>query len=586
MSLTRNFKAAPGRPNEINLVWDQPSGFNNSLNEIVITRTVSHFPVELENTAYPNSVTDNRPVQIYKAAVITGTSTSSTAGTLTDSGASFSTLPKLTGRLLRDTNSRVYKILDNTSTTLTLDTTDTPATGVYVILADFPQTVQVQQNFETDIRTVVAPGSITNLVKAQSGDLIIAEFVKDSLANYIHQDGAGVKRVIKSNTTNSITFFDEVSVPVLGAGTFILNNFSGNTQPLPYLDNFLTVAEADARSGSGLRDNTYYYYTAFTKPAGTNVAQAKFGSIDSGVTTQASAISVKNRNFGKLLYKYWPSIHRDLDATADLEDLMKVFGFNFEEAHALIESYRLQDTHSVFVNALPALADQTGLPSVGFSIGADTLRRVARDMIPCWKIKGSKEGIGVFIRKITTWDITNGSGDYAGSILDFLPNVEALRFFDPNLGSTNTRITQSAPNVITGGRFAQGLPGIVIPGFFTFREFVVTLPNVALLIASSESVEVVNGNTVITDSNTNFGSPNSLVGNFLIPNEAEVNDIFEIVSNTVNSVTVKGVINNRNAGGKVIILSPLNKNRFIILNTLLPVYIPFGTKAGFTFVNA
>jgi hypothetical protein len=585
MALTRNFVAASGRPNEINIVFDQPLNFNNSLDEIIITRTVSHFPVELENTTYPNSVTDTRPVEIYRASVIHGTSTATAAGQLTDSAATFSTLPKLTGRLLRDANSRVYKILDNTSTVITLDTTDIPAAGVYVILADFPQTTQVQQNFETDIRTEVAPGYIKNLVKIQTGDLILAEFKEDSLANLIHQDGAGVKRVIRSNTRDTIFFFDEVTTPVLGAGTFILNNFSGDTQPLPYLDNFLTEQEATDRSGSGLRDNRYYYYTAFNKPVGTNVAQAKFGSIDSGVSTQASAISVKNRNMGKLLYSYWPGIYRDLDNTEDLKDLMEVFGFHFEQLHALVESYRLQDTDNVFVNALPALADQTGLPSVGFSIGADTLRRIARDMIPCWKIKGSKEGIGIFIRKITTWDITNGTGDYAGAILDFLPNVEALRFFDPNLGSTNTRLTQTAPTVVTGGRFAQGLPGIVIPGFFTFREFVVTLPNVALLIASSEAIEVVDGNTVITDSNTNFGAPNSLVGNFLIPNEAEVNDIFEIVSNTTNTVTIKGVINNRNPGGKVVILSPLNKNRFIILNTLLPVYVPFGTQAGFTFVN-
>lgn len=585
MALTRNFSASSGRPNEINLVWDQPLGFSSSQDELIITRAISHFPVEIENTTYPNSVTDTRPVEIFRGSVITGTSTSSSIGTLTDSSANFSTSPKLIGRLLRDSDSKVYKILNNTATTLTLDTQNVPTVGVYVILADFPQNISVQQNFETDIRTEVGQGYIKNLVKIQNGALVIARFEKDSLANLIYMDGAGTKRVIKSNTTDTIFFYDTVSTPILGAGTFILNSFSGSTQPLPYIDTFKTETEADNRSGTGLQDNIYYYYTIFSKPIGANVAQAEYASIDSGVSTQASAISVKNRNFGKLLYNYWPSVARDLDNTGDLEDLMEVFGAQFQEIHALIESYRLQDTDNVYVNALPALADQTGLPSVGFSIGADTLRRVARDMIPCWKLKGSKEGIGVFTRKITTWDITNGTGDFAAAILDFLPNVEALRFFDPNLGTTNTRLTQTDPTLITGGRFAQGLPGIVIPGFFSFREFVVTLPNVAILLGTSEVIEIVNGNTVITDTNTNFGAANSLTGNFCIPNEEEVNDIFEIIGNTTNTITLKGVINNKNFGGKLVILSPLNKNRFLILNTLLPYYVPFGTKAGFSFVN-
>ncbi len=46
---------------------------------------------------------------------------------------------------------------------------------------------------------------------------------------------------------------------------------------------------------------------------------------------------------------------------------------------------------------------------------------------------------------------------------------------------------------------------------------------------------------------------------------------------------MRGVINNRVPGGDYAILSPLNTNRFIILNKLLPVYIPFGTRAGFLF---
>jgi hypothetical protein len=87
------------------------------------------------------------------------------------------------------------------------------------------------------------------------------------------------------------------------------------------------------------------------------------------------------------------------------------------------------------------------------------------------------------------------------------------------------------------------------------------------------------------DTTANFGADDSLVGNFLLPNSEEVNDIFEIIGNTATTITVRGTINNRNPGGSYAILSPLNTNRFQILNKLLPVYIPFGTRAGFRFIT-
>jgi len=283
-----------------------------------------------------------------------------------------------------------------------------------------------------------------------------------------------------------------------------------------------------------------------------------------------------------LLYNLWPTLDRELDTSGDLEDLMKVFGFELNQLHALTETYNLQDPDNVLITALLPLSEQTGLPSIGYSIGADTLRRVARDMIAAWKIKGSKEGIALFIKIITTWDITDGTADFSTAIQDFLPNVSALRFFDPNLGSLNIRITETDP-FVAGGRFAKSLPGIVIPGFFTFREFVVDLPNVALFIGTSSAFSTVAGTTVMTDNLANFGADDSLVGNYLLPNTEEINDIYEIISNTATTITVKGIINNRQAGGDYAILSPLNTNRFIILNKLMPSYIPFGTRAGFRF---
>lgn len=582
MALTRNFCAASSVPNRIDLTWDQPLGFNNSNDELVVTRTITHYPMELYNTSFPDKATDPRPIEVFRGRTIVGTNVtdiSVSGSTLTDVGASFPVSPSLKGRLLRDSNSQVFVIQENTATTITVE--GTPANGKYVVLADFPTAVRTQENYELDLRTEVGPGFIKSLVIIDNQSLVVKEFAEDELANMVFVDGNGDRFLIKSNTNDTI-FFWETDTPLLGVGMRVFNSFF-ESQPRPYSDSFRTEMDATNRADTGLRDNKFYYYTIFTIPVGANVAQAEFATIDSGLSTQDEALSVRDRSFDEILYSYWPSLHREMDQLGDLEDLMKVFGFQFNQVHGLIETYNLQDPDNVLVTALLPLSEQTGLPSVGFAIGADTLRRIARNMIACWKLKGSKEGIAIFIRKITTWDITNGTADFSGAITDFLPNVSALRFFDPNLGSLNVRLTETDP-FVAGGRFAKSLPGIVIPGFFTFREFVITVDNVALFAGNSESFSIAPGTTTMVDGTANYGAPDSLVGNFLLPNTEEVNDIFEIVSNTSTSITVRGVINNRNPGGNYAILSPLNTNRFLILNSLLPVYIPFGTRAGFIFV--
>lgn len=581
MALARNFTASVYAPNQIGLNWTAPIGFNNQDNELIVTRTITHYPVELFNPVFPNRATDGRPIELFRGKTIPGTNTgtiSVVGSVLTDTSAAFPTAPPLIGRFVRDSQSQVFKILSNTATSLTLN--GNPANGKYVVLPDFSKITRPQENYEVDIRTIASPGSIQNLVYTTGGSFLLKTFQDDELANLIFKDGAGNKFIVKSNTADTVFFF-ESSTPTIGVGMTVLNSHF-NSQPLPYIDNFLTQAQADARIGTNLLDNTFYYYTVFTKLTGVNVAQAEFAQIDSGVSTQAYAISAKDRNLGNLLYQLWPSLSRELDSTGDLQDLMQVFGGFFNELHADLDTYKLQDADKALVNAVLPLSEQTGLPSVGFSIGADTLRRIARELITCWKLKGSKEGIARFIRVITTWDVTNGTADFSSYIIDFLPNVTALRFFDPNLGTLNTRLTQTNP-FIAGGRFARSLPGIVIPGFFTFREFVVTLPNIALFIGVSEAFSLSSGTTTMFDSSQNFGADNSLVGNFLLPNSDEVNDIFQIVSNTATSITVRGIINNRVPGGKYAVLSPLNANRFVILNKLMPVYIPFGTRPGFLF---
>lgn len=583
MALVKDFRVETGNPNEIDLNWKMPLGFNNTDDEVIITRTSTHFPVELFNSSFPNKATDSRPIEIFRASTIAVTDDSGvsvSSNTLTDTNASFSLSPSLKGRLVRDSDSQVFTIISNTATSLTLS--GSPTSGKYIVLPDFDSTVRAQENYELDIRTSAAPGQISDLVIASGGSLEVKTFTPGELSNLIFMDGDGNKFLIKYNDETTIFLF-ETSTPVIGNGMAVLNSFVGGN-PSPLTDNFKTQAEADSREGTGLLDNQFYYYTAFTKEANTNVARAEFGSIDSGVSTQGSAISTKDNNFGEILFgEYWPSLYRELDDTGDLEDLMSVFGFQLNQLHALVDTYNLQDPQKVFVNALLPLSEQTGLPAIGYTIGADTLRRVAKDMISCWKLKGSKEGIALFIKKLTTWDITDGTADYSEAIQDFLPNVSALRFFDTNLGSTNVRLTQSEPIFTAGGRFVRGLPGVVIPGFFTFREYVITIPNVALYTGATDTFSTSTNTTTITDTSANFGANNSLVGNFLLPNQEEVNDIFEITSNTDTTITVRGIITNRNAGGDYAVLSPLNTNRFIILNKLLPIYQPFGTLAGYQF---
>jgi len=584
MALARNFVATTSNPNEVALTWDQPLDFNNTTSELIVTKTDSYFPVELYNASFPTKATDSRPIEIFRGGVIGGFTPGTitiTGNILTDTAANFPLNPNLIGRLLRDSDSNVYRILANTLKTITVDPVHTIINGKYVILADFPSVIRSQENYEIDIRTEVGAGFIKNLIVSSNGQLLQKIFGEEELANSIFVDGAGNKYFIKSNTLDTLYFF-ETATPVIGVGMATLSNFA-NGATIPYSDTLRTESEAAARVGNGLQDDTFNYYTIFTKPTGANVAQAEFSIIGSGAPTQAYALSTKDTKFGDLLFNLWPEVHKGMDSTGDLNYLMQIFGFQFNELYSLIKTYNLQNADKVLVTALQPLSEQTGLPSVGLTIGADTLRRIARNLIYCWHLKGSKEGIALFIKMITTWDITAGTADYSNAIQDTLPNIAALRFFDANLGSTNTRLTETSPTIVSGGRFAKALPGIIIPGFFSFREFVITLPEVALFVGYTQNFTTAPNLTTMVDNLANFGAVNSLVGNFLLSNQSEIDDIYQIVGNTATTITVKGLITNKNPGDKYAVLSPLNSNRLSILNKLMPYYIPYLTKQSYDF---
>jgi hypothetical protein len=164
MSLAREFKASSLLPNQTGLNWRVPVDFNNSINELIVTKTITHFPMELYNASFPDRATDVRPIEIFRGKTIVGTNTGTISvlgNTLTDTSATFSLAPFLNGRLLRDANSKIHRIVSNTATTITLETT--PTNGKYVVLPDFIEDFRPQENYEFDIRTEAGVGYIKNL---------------------------------------------------------------------------------------------------------------------------------------------------------------------------------------------------------------------------------------------------------------------------------------------------------------------------------------------------------------------------------------------------------------------------------------
>ena len=261
-----------------------------------------------------------------------------------------------------------------------------------------------------------------------------------------------------------------------------------------------------------------------------------------------------------------------------------MFGHEFNVLYALITKYELQNPSVLTPGVLETASQNAGFELVSESLGIDTRRRVMRDIISCYKLKGNRDGIAKFIKVLTTWDITNGTGDTRGAIVDDIPEVVGLRFYSASLGGLNTNLVdtgdvQSPP----AGRFVKGVPGLALPGFFQVREVIIELPNVALHIGDSNNLTSFEGNTVLSDVNADFGLNNSLVGCFVIPNEGSPNDFYQIIENDNASITVAGNIPISNLGAKYVILSPLNLTRFVAVSKDIVKFMPYNTVAVFNF---
>lgn len=652
----REFEAHTSTPNTITLSWKQPKTFDTS-QEIVVVRRKDSFPMELFNddALYSAKVevsgfTDPAQVEIFRGRLYRGSNGVGALHELVDSSASFPTSPSLKGRILRDSQSRNFRIASNTSTLIVVDQ-GTPASGIYIILADFPNSNE--QSF-TGTSTSVSAGLLVDSSK---------NFPEHSLQNRILVDFDGDAFIIYDNSQEQIIVG---GTPAAGEYT-VLQEFNGYVSPtdsiqgqFQYTDDFLNKEQADARNGTGLEDEQFYYYTAFTHNLGGNVAQSTFGIIGQNNSTQAVALSITDREFGELLYSLWPQVFRTNDTTGDLEDMMTIFGSGMNEQYSYVNTFDLVNGNKMLYSLLPSNAQQLGIDQTDLVLGADTLRRIATDLLPTWKKKGSKLGIVDFIRIITTWDVTNGTKD-ASSITDVLNHDLILRFYSDTLGTDNTRFfgfeptysnspftsytynsgtgviqysaavdlslvsigdvfTDGAGNTFdvvavsdtldqitiangqtintasgggvykksplaTSGRFYSSTPGVIIPGFFDYREFVVTVKGVALATGQSTNIVVAGNSTLMTDSSANFGGTNNLVGNFLLPKQGQVNEIFVIIANSATTITVQGVVKDLEMVGEYAVLSPLNSVRFQRINELMNNYAPSFAKMGIQFTE-
>jgi len=315
-----------------------------------------------------------------------------------------------------------------------------------------------------------------------------------------------------------------------------------------------------------------------------SVYDSQLGLFSTPVRTQDFAISTQDRGFGTYIYNLFPRFFRQLDQTGDLEDFSQIMGKEFNESFSIINTYELQNADLVYPAALQRAAVSKGLELTSENLGIDTRRRVVRDLTNAFKKKGTREGIFEFIKILTTWDITAGTANVREAIVDDSPEVVGLRFFSPSLGDDNTRFVntldlQSPP----AGRFFKGTPGINLPEFFQFTEITINLPNVALEIGTSSALAYSGTTTILSDGAADFGATNSLRGAFVIPNEGNPSDFYEIIANTQTTITLQGRAPRDVLGTEYVILSPLNLNRFVALSDNISEILPHDVVAVFNF---
>ena len=445
----------------------------------IIQRRKDAFPVELATgTVY----TQNVAVEIFDGSEVIGFGNAAVVNDnniFTDTTANFT--QDLVGRIFRDSSSFNFRILAVLSSTqLQLESNDTLHNGVYVILSDFSQSQPMAVSPVNYIQVTSGAGVINDpngfLVDVATNTFAVAH----ELQNRIVVDSNSVPYVIIDNTPTQLILNNTTNTPVVGffPGYTILPPFNGINNQFFYIDNFINSVEAADREGTGTEPNQWYYYTAFTKNISISPAGENFATYDSSSSTQAYALATGDSDFGSLMYNsFWPEVYRQTDnpndatgkpaasGTGNLQDLMSVFGIQFDQLYSLVQTFALQNARTVSESVLDQFAYQLDLTPTDYIIGRDVLRRIANEMIDIYRNKGDKIGIYKFIRVITTWDITAGTGDINSAINDNPPNFDALRLWSATLGILNTRIygSRTIINSIITESYNSGTGVVVVP---------------------------------------------------------------------------------------------------------------------------
>lgn len=116
-----------------------------------------------------------------------------------------------------------------------------------------------------------------------------------------------------------------------------------------------------------------------------------------------------------------------------------------------------------------------------------------------------------------------------------------------------------------------GSRSILQLGQFSERAVIITIESVAWAVGRSTGLTA----TTLTDTDADFGAPNSQVGRRLNPNVLQAQD-FEIISNTQTSVTVSGnLLAVAASGNNYSILDELDAVKAKRLREVLPDFAPF-----------
>jgi hypothetical protein len=480
--------------------------------------------------------------------------------------------------------------------------------------------------------------------------------------------------VILSNDEHRIYFNPPVEIDTTHFTYTILKEYADYISPsstslgqFGYIDKYVNKTEVTSKVGTGLENDQFYYYTAFVHNVDKNVAETSFALFDAPNSTQQVALSIKNEDFNTRLLNYWPNVFKQLDTTNDLNDLMEVFGFGLNELYSSVKTFDLTNSDKMLHSILPSKGLQTGISEVSYSMGVDHMRRIVSDLLPTWKLKGSKQGIVDFIRILTTWDV--GTRD-ASVIIDTIPEIAgadtsalglwkdtpaslhnnlrifgSIQSYPPSTAAVGTvpstytydtgtgtiqyvigedlsevavndtfvdgsgasfyvrTINTSSSNITldtgltidttsrgyiyrSSGRFYSTTTsnGITIPGYFLFREYDVEIKNIALYTGEMTKLDInSDGTSKLTDSLANFGAVDSLVGNYILPKQDKVNEVFVISANTATTITMLGIVRNIVAEGNYAILSPLNAIRFSKLVHFMKEFEPSFARVAFQF---